>query len=56
MRTIIINSQTKDKNGKEHKEDVTHLEFMQKDEERSNSTASKCEELFKPFAEKLNSL
>ncbi|WP_258031898.1 M23 family metallopeptidase [Campylobacter concisus] len=56
MRTIIINSQTKDKNGKEHKEDVTHLEFMQKDEERSNSTASKCEELFKPFADKLNSL
>ena len=55
-RTIIINSQTKDKNGKEHKEDVTHLEFMQKDEERSNSTASKCEELFKPFADKLNSL
>ena len=47
---------TKDKNGKEHKEDVTHLEFMQKDEERSNSTASKCEELFKPFADKLNSL
>ena len=47
---------TKDKNGKEHKEDVTHLEFMQKDEERSNSTASKCEGLFKPFAEKLNSL
>ncbi|WP_159071339.1 hypothetical protein, partial [Campylobacter concisus] len=39
---------TKDKNGKEHKEDVTHLEFMQKDEERSNNTASKCEELFKP--------
>ena len=56
MRTIIINSQTKDKNGKEHKEDVTHLEFMQKDEERSNSTASKCEGLFKPFADKLNSL
>ena len=56
MRTIIINSQTKDKNGKEHKEDVTHLEFMQKDEERSNSTASKCEGLFKPFAGKLNSL
>ena len=56
MRTIIINSQTKHKNGKEHKEDVTHLEFMQKDEERSNSTASKCEELFKPFADKLNSL
>ncbi|MGF7403172.1 hypothetical protein MTT09_08935 [Campylobacter concisus] len=56
MRTIIINSQTKDKNGKEHKEDVTHLEFMQKDEERSNGTASKCEELFKPFADKLNSL
>ena len=56
MRTIIINSQTKDKNGKEHKEDVTHLEFMQKDEERSNSTTSKCEGLFKPFAEKLNSL
>ena len=55
-RTIIINSQTKHKNGKEHKEDVTHLEFMQKDEERSNSTASKCEELFKPFADKLNSL
>ena len=55
-RTIIINSQTKDKNGKEHKEDVTHLEFMQKDEERSNSTASKCEGLFKPFADKLNSL
>ena len=47
---------TKDKNGKEHKEDVTHLEFMQKDEERSNSTASKCEGLFKPFAGKLNSL
>ena len=47
---------TKDKNGKEHKEDVTHLEFMQKDEERSNSTASKCEGLFKPFADKLNSL
>ena len=47
---------TKHKNGKEHKEDVTHLEFMQKDEERSNSTASKCEELFKPFADKLNSL
>jgi len=47
---------TKDKNGKEHKEDVTHLEFMQKDEERSNSTTSKCEGLFKPFAEKLNSL
>ena len=47
---------TKDKNGKEHKEDVTHLEFMQKDEERSNSTASKCDGLFKPFAEKLNSL
>ena len=47
---------TKHKNGKEHKEDVTHLEFMQKDEERSNSTASKCEGLFKPFAEKLNSL
>uniref|UniRef100_UPI00112FCC57 hypothetical protein n=1 Tax=Campylobacter concisus TaxID=199 RepID=UPI00112FCC57 len=42
---------TKHKNGKEHKEDVTHLEFMQKDEERSNSTASKCEELFKPFAD-----
>ena len=56
MRTIIINNQTKHKNGKEHKEDVTHLEFMQKDEERSNSTASKCEGLFKPFAEKLNSL
>ena len=56
MRTIIINSQTKHKNGKEHKEDVTHLEFMQKDEERSNSTASKCEGLFKPFAGKLNSL
>jgi len=34
MRTIIINSQTKDK----------------------NSTASKCEGLFKPFADKLNSL
>ena len=47
---------TKDKNGKEHKEDVTHLEFMQKDEERSNSTTSKCEGLFKPFADKLNSL
>ena len=47
---------TKDKNGKEHKEDVTHLEFIQKDEERSNSTDSKCEELFKPFADKLNSL
>lgn len=47
---------TKDKNGKEHKEDVTHLEFMQKDEERSNSTASKYEGLFKPFADKLNSL
>ena len=47
---------TKHKNGKEHKEDVTHLEFMQKDEERSNSTASKCEGLFKPFAGKLNSL
>ncbi|QPI07229.1 glycoside hydrolase family 19 protein [Campylobacter concisus] len=47
---------TKDKNGKEHKEDVTHLEFMQKDEERSNNTASKCEGLFKPFADKLNSL
>ena len=47
---------TKDKNGKEHKEDVTHLEFMQKDEERSNSTDSKCEGLFKPFAGKLNSL
>ena len=47
---------TKDKNGKEHKEDVTHLEFMQKDEERSSSTASKCKELFKPFADKLNSL
>ena len=47
---------TKDKNGKEHKEDVTHLEFMQKDEERSNSTDSKCEGLFKPFADKLNSL
>ena len=47
---------TKDKNGKEHKEDVTHLEFMQKDEERSNGTASKCEGLFKPFADKLNSL
>ncbi|WP_103573100.1 glycoside hydrolase family 19 protein [Campylobacter concisus] len=47
---------TKDKNGKEHKEDVTHLEFMQKDEEGSNSTASKCEGLFKPFADKLNSL
>ena len=56
MRTIIVNSQTKHKNGKEHKEDVTHLEFMQKDEEASNSTASKCEELFKPFADKLNSL
>ena len=56
MRTIIINNQTKDKNGKEHKEDVTHLEFMQKDKERSNSTASKCEGLFKPFADKLNSL
>ena len=56
MRTIIINSQTKDKNGKEHKEDVTHLEFIQKDEERSNSTSSKCEGLFKPFADKLNSL
>ena len=56
MRTIIINSQTKHKNGKEHKEDVTHLEFMQKDEERSNGTASKCEGLFKPFADKLNSL
>ena len=56
MRTIIINSQTKHKNGKEHKEDVTHLEFMQKDEERSNNTASKCEGLFKPFAGKLNSL
>ena len=56
MRTIIINSQTKDKNGKEHKEDVTHLEFMQKDKERSNNTASKCEGLFKPFADKLNSL
>ncbi|WP_462190872.1 glycoside hydrolase family 19 protein [Campylobacter concisus] len=47
---------TKHKNGKEHKEDVTHLEFIQKDEERSNSTASKCEGLFKPFADKLNSL
>ena len=47
---------TKHKNGKEHKEDVTHLEFMQKDEERSNNTASKCEGLFKPFADKLNSL
>ena len=47
---------TKDKNGKEHKEDVTHLEFMQKDEERSNGAASKCEGLFKPFADKLNSL
>ena len=47
---------TKDKNGKEYKEDVTHLEFMQKDKERSNSTASKCEGLFKPFADKLNSL
>ena len=47
---------TKDKNGKEHKEDVTHLEFIQKDEERSNSTSSKCEGLFKPFADKLNSL
>jgi len=47
---------TKDKNGKEHKEDITHLEFMQKDEERSNNTASKCEGLFKPFADKLNSL
>ena len=47
---------TKHKNGKEHKEDVTHLEFMQKDEERSNSTDSKCEGLFKPFADKLNSL
>ncbi|WP_261789891.1 M23 family metallopeptidase [Campylobacter concisus] len=47
---------TKHKNGKEHKEDVTHLEFMQKDEERSNGTASKCEGLFKPFADKLNSL
>ncbi|MGF7493579.1 glycoside hydrolase family 24 protein [Campylobacter concisus] len=47
---------TKDKNGKEHKEDVTHLEFMQKDEERSNNTASKCDGLFKPFADKLNSL
>ena len=47
---------TKDKNGKEHKEDVTHLEFMQKDKERSNSTDSKCEGLFKPFADKLNSL
>ena len=47
---------TKHKNGKEHKEDVTHLEFMQKDEERSNNTASKCEGLFKPFAGKLNSL
>ena len=47
---------TKDKNGKEHKEDVTHLEFMQKDKERSNNTASKCEGLFKPFADKLNSL
>ena len=56
MRTIIVNSQTKHKNGKEHKEDVTHLEFMQKDEERSNSTASKCYGLFKPFADKLNSL
>ena len=56
MRTIIINSQTKHKNGKEHKEDVTHLEFIQKDEERSNSTASKCDGLFKPFADKLNSL
>ena len=47
---------TKHKNGKEHKEDITHLEFMQKDEERSNNTASKCEGLFKPFAGKLNSL
>ncbi|WP_103616156.1 glycoside hydrolase family 19 protein [Campylobacter concisus] len=47
---------TKDKNDKEHKEDVTHLEFMQKDEERSNGTASKCEGLFKPFTDKLNSL
>ena len=47
---------TKDKNGKEHKEDITHLEFMQKDKERSNNTASKCEGLFKPFADKLNSL
>ena len=47
---------TKHKNGKEHKEDVTHLEFMQKGEERSNSTASKCEGLFKPFGDKLNSL
>ncbi|WP_187422415.1 hypothetical protein, partial [Campylobacter concisus] len=47
---------TKDKNGKEHKEDVTHLEFIQKDEERSNNTTSKCEGLFKPFAGKLNSL
>ena len=47
---------TKHKNGKEHKEDVTHLEFIQKDEERSNGTASKCDGLFKPFAEKLNSL
>ena len=47
---------TKHKNGKEHKEDVTHLEFMQKDEERSNNTASNCEGLFKPFADKLNSL
>ena len=47
---------TKHKNGKEYKEDVTHLEFMQKDEERSNNTASKCEGLFKPFAGKLNSL
>ena len=56
MRTIIINNQTKHKNGKEHKEDVTHLEFMQKGEERSNSTASKCEGLFKPFGDKLNSL
>ncbi|WP_262367672.1 M23 family metallopeptidase [Campylobacter concisus] len=55
-RTIIINSQTKHKNGKEHKEDVTHLEFIQKDEERSNNTTSKCEGLFKPFAGKLNSL
>ena len=47
---------TKHKNGKEHKEDVTHLEFIQKDEERSNNTTSKCEGLFKPFAGKLNSL
>lgn len=50
---------SKNQNNKEIVQNVTHLEFMKLQENESNlntSDASKCEALFQPFVNKINSL